>query len=140
MKQKGNFSKVIQATHRETKEVFALKVLETSHIHRLRVRHPNVFNEIQMEKKVLNELKHPNIIQLYHTFQDGANLYFLMEYLTGGEVWDLLMCDKSQIGCHEDLARFLAADVVNAIEYMHGCGVLHRYVIKQQNVRPTRGD
>ena len=41
-----------------------------------------------MEKKVLNRIEtHPNIIRMYHTFQDVDNLYYLLEICTGGELW-----------------------------------------------------
>lgn len=43
--------------------------MDKQHIQRLQVRHPNVINEIQMEKKVLNQLVHPNVIRMYQTFQ-----------------------------------------------------------------------
>lgn len=111
---------------KSTKEKFALKVIEKQKIHRLKVRHPNVVNEIQMEKAVLNSLRHPNIIPLYHTFQDAQNLYFLMEYLGGGEVWDVIMRDGNQIGVHEEYARFLLADLVSAMVYLKQEGVVHR--------------
>jgi serine/threonine protein kinase len=65
----GNFSRIVRATHRATGEAFALKTIEKTRVKRLRIRHPNIFNEINMEKDVLNQLRHPNIIRLYHTFQ-----------------------------------------------------------------------
>ncbi|GLD94962.1 hypothetical protein PINS_up003587 [Pythium insidiosum] len=114
------------ATHNASGEVFALKVIEKQRIKRLRVRHPNIFNEINMEKEVLNRLRHPNIIRLYHTFQDDHNLYFLLEYVQGGELLDYLVHDGRQIGLDEATARFYLADVVNAIEYMHSQQIVHR--------------
>ena len=65
----GNFSRVMRARHKKTNEVFALKQLEKVKIARLRKRHPNVNNEIMMEKRVLSKLNHPGIVRLYHTFQ-----------------------------------------------------------------------
>lgn len=65
----GNFSRIVLATYKESNELFALKVIEKQRVKRLRIRHPNIFNEINMEKDVLNKLRHPNIIRLYHTFQ-----------------------------------------------------------------------
>ncbi|KAG2984174.1 hypothetical protein PC118_g9011 [Phytophthora cactorum] len=84
----GNFSRILEATHKATGEKFALKVIEKQRIKRLRLRHQNIFNEINMEKDVLNRLRHPNIIRLggsaYLTFlrvQDGS--YYLPDYLSG---------------------------------------------------------
>ncbi|KAG3034873.1 hypothetical protein PC128_g416 [Phytophthora cactorum] len=122
----GNFSRILEATHKATGEKFALKVIEKQRIKRLRLRHQNIFNEINMEKDVLNRLRHPNIIRLYQTFQDDNNLYFLLDLLDGGELLSHLLYEGRQLGLEEDLARFYLADVVNAVEYMHSNQVLHR--------------
>ncbi|OQR83335.1 3-phosphoinositide-dependent protein kinase [Achlya hypogyna] len=135
----GNFSKVFLATHKETKEKFAIKVIEKQRIMRLKIRHPNIFNEVNMEKAVLNTLRHPNIIRLYHTYQDATNLYFLMEYITNGELWDALTLCGKQVGCTEGLARFYAADIINALEYMAANGIVHRD-LKPENMILSKED
>ncbi|KAL3673256.1 hypothetical protein V7S43_000977 [Phytophthora oleae] len=122
----GNFSRIVEAQHKATGDKFALKVIEKQRIKRLRLRHQNIFNEINMEKEVLNHLLHPNIIRLYQTFQDDSNLYFLLELLDGGELLSHLLHEGRQLGLDEDLARFYLADVVNAVEYMHANQVIHR--------------
>ncbi|KAG7381413.1 hypothetical protein PHYPSEUDO_006031 [Phytophthora pseudosyringae] len=122
----GNFSRIVEARHKATGETFALKVIEKQRIKRLRLRHQNIFNEINMEKDVLNRLRHPNVIRLYQTFQDDNNLYFLLELLDGGELLSHLLHEGRQLGLDEHLARFYLADVLNAVEYMHANQVLHR--------------
>lgn len=122
----GNFSRIVRATYTPTGEVFALKIVEKQRVKRLRIRHANIFNEIGMEKDVLNRLRHPNVIRLYHTFQDNDNLYFVLEFLDGGELLDHLMHEGRQIGLHEDMARFYLADVINAVEFIHANQILHR--------------
>ncbi|RLN71227.1 hypothetical protein BBJ28_00020249, partial [Nothophytophthora sp. Chile5] len=122
----GNFSRIVEATHKASRESFALKVIEKQRVKRLHLRHQNIFNEINMEKDVLNRLRHPNIIRLYQTFQDDSNLYFLLEFLDGGELLSHLLHEGRQLGVDEDLARFYLVDVVNAVEFMHANQVLHR--------------
>ncbi|KAK1948008.1 3-phosphoinositide-dependent protein kinase 1 [Phytophthora citrophthora] len=122
----GNFSRIVEAQHKATGDTFALKVIEKQRIKRLRLRHQNIFNEINMEKEVLNRLQHPNIIRLYQTFQDDNNLYFLLELLDGGELLSHLLHEGRQLGLDEDLARFYLVDIVNAVEYMHANQVIHR--------------
>ncbi|KAL7680483.1 putative protein kinase domain, calcineurin-like phosphoesterase domain, ApaH type, PDPK1 family [Plasmopara halstedii] len=122
----GNFSRIIEATHKTTGDKFALKVIEKQRIKRLRLRHQNIFNEINMEKDVLNRLRHPNIVRLYHTFQDDNNLYFLLDLLSGGELLCHLLHNGRQHGLDERLARFYLADIVNAVEYIHRNKILHR--------------
>ncbi|ETV75761.1 AGC/PDK1 protein kinase, variant [Aphanomyces astaci] len=135
----GNFSRVFLATHNATKEVFAVKLIEKARIMRMKIRHPNIFNEVNMEKTVLNMLRHPNIVRMYHTFQDAANLYFLMEYVSNGELWDVLQLQGKQVGCTEGLARFYAADIVNALEYMASRHIVHRD-LKPENMIVAKED
>lgn len=49
-------------------------------------RHPNIHNEILMEKRVLHKLNHPGIVPLYCTFQDVGTLYYMNEFL-GEDLW-----------------------------------------------------
>ena len=92
-----------------------------------------------MEKKVLNQLSHPNIIKLYHTFQDDQSLYFLMEYHRGGELWSKLMHEEHQIGMDEDSARFYIADVINGLDYLASKSVVHRD-LKPENLILSEDD
>ena len=59
---------------------FALKSVLKSEVERIKKRHPNVHNEINMEKRALGKLDHPFIIKLSATFQDAYTLYFLVEF------------------------------------------------------------
>ena len=145
----GNFSRVMKATHLKTKEVFALKQLDKAKIARLRKRHPNVNNEILMEKRVLSKLRHPGIIRLYHTFQvgglraglgvdcrqhltlawlwqDAGHLYFLLEHVDGSELWKLLMEDEHQVGMALTHARYFTRQILVALEYLHSQRIVHR--------------
>jgi 3-phosphoinositide dependent protein kinase-1 len=105
-------------------------------------RHPNIDNEILMEKRALNKLEHPNIVPLYATFQDYGTLYFQMEFLSGGELWKCLHDSLSaneldcSVGYHESLVLFYIAECINAVEYMHRKGIVHRD-IKPENIMLT---
>ena len=160
----GNFSTVQLATHKASGELFALKVMEKANIAKLRKRHPNIHNEVQMEKVLLNRLcgngtdadvaadggaqsaaagteqaaelsntRCPHIIKLYHTFQDSAKLYFLMEYCPGTELWSLLMQHGHLSGCRPSLARHVAAQVVQGLAFLRAQRVVHRD-LKPENV------
>ena len=125
----------MRAVHRATGEAFALKVLEKAKIRRMAARHKNIHNEVMMEKVVMARLRHPNVVRLYHTFSDDISLYYLYELLNGGELWNKVMdaTDASpsgqgavQIGCDLGQARHYLLQVVDALEYIHSQGVLHR--------------
>ena len=76
----GNFSTVVICQHKTTSEIFALKIIEKEECKKLAKRqHPNVFNEVAMERRILTQKRlpnHVNIIQCYHAMQGRhANLH-----------------------------------------------------------------
>lgn len=115
----GAYSTVVRATDKETGNDFAAKILDKRHIVKNRkVKYVNV------EKAVLNLLGgHPFIVRLYYTFQDEASLYFILDLAKNG---DLLGYLKRFGTLHEDVARWYSAELVEALEYMHNRGVIHR--------------
>jgi tetratricopeptide (TPR) repeat protein len=127
----GNYTTIYKGTFRATGKVYAIKTIEKTKVDRMKRRHPNINNEIFMEKRVLGKLEHPNIVQLYATFQDYGTLYYLMEFMAGGELWKLLQDrseghDKCQVGCPWSMIPFLVAEAINGLEFMHRRGVCHR--------------
>eukprot|EP01038_Epipyxis_sp_PR26KG_P010236 gene10236-13769_t len=137
----GNFSKVFKAMYKKTKKVFAIKTIERATVEKMQRRHPNIHNEVMMEKRVLNRLDHPSIVDLYSTFQDYGTLYYQMEFVEGGDLWSLIhektVDDASaQVGCHWSQAKFFCAEMINAIEHMHRKGIVHRD-IKPENIMIT---
>jgi serine/threonine protein kinase len=81
---------VVKARHKETDRVYAIKTIEKATVERMKKRHPNINNEILMEKRALHKLQHPGIVTLYATFQDYGTLYYQMEYLAGKELFSHL--------------------------------------------------
>eukprot|EP00941_MAST-03F_sp_MAST-3F-sp1_P004143 g4143.t1 len=138
----GNFSKVYKAVHISTGKKFALKVIEKAKIERMKVRHPNIHNEILMERKVLKMFRnrHPHIISFYGTFQDDIALYYVLEYAPGGELWSRLLDHedpkKVQVGCSLAEASFYTAQVVSALKFMARNGIVHRD-LKPENMMLT---
>ena len=102
-----------------SKNLYALKVLEKNHIIRF-----DKIESVFRERNLGEELSgHPNIVQFEATFQDEANLYFLIEYIEKGSLQGLLRQYKSLPG---DLVKFYAAELVSALEYMHSKNIAHR--------------
>lgn len=93
--------------------------------HRMAKRHPNIHNEVLMERAVLTRLDHPHIAKLFHTFQDQICLYFLSEYVAEGELWSRLVEDERMVGCGATYARYFGIQLVDVIEYLHANGVAH---------------
>lgn len=116
----GSYSIVHLATdksppHRQ----YALKVLNKKHIIKERkVKYVNV------EKETLARLdRHPGIVRLYWTFHDEQSLYFVLELAPNGEILKYL---QEYGSFEEDVARYYAAQILSALEYMHKKGVIHR--------------
>jgi serine/threonine protein kinase len=102
-------------------------------------RHPNINNEILMEKKILAKLNHPGVVTLFSTFQDYGTLYYQMEYVGGADLWTYLQDHsaaasmntptKPHVGCFWSLTRFFFAEAVNVLEHMHRLGVGKKKIV-----------
>lgn len=77
------------------------------------------------EQEILATANHPFIVTLYHSFQSEEYLYFCMEYCSGGEFFRALQTRPGKC-LSEDDARFYAAEVVAALEYLHLMGFIYR--------------
>ena len=95
-------------------------------------QHPNVYNEIAMERRILkerlvvkeNDRMSKRIIKLYHSFQDYNSLYFLVElHLKGGDMWSKLRYKGKMVGLHHSLVRRYLFELVEALEFIHSRGV-----------------
>ena len=84
------------------------------------------------ERDILTRFDHPFIMQLEYAFQDQNNLYLVMEFVNGGELFFHLHQDNSN-GFDETRAKFYAAQIVLALEHMHNEGVVYRD-LKPENI------
>jgi serine/threonine protein kinase len=78
---------------------------------------------IMSEKKTMEMLDHPFIIKLYQTYKDKDRLYFLLEPSLGGDLFSVL---REKTLFDESAARFYAACVISAFEYMHSKNIVYR--------------
>ncbi|XP_053681773.1 serine/threonine-protein kinase Warts-like [Sabethes cyaneus] len=105
--------------------LYAMKTLRKSDVlKRNQVAH------VKAERDILAEADNEWVVKLYYSFQDKDNLYFVMDYIPGGDLMSLLI--KKGI-FEEDLARFYVAELTCAIESVHKMGFIHRD-IKPDNV------
>ena len=78
----------------------------------------------------MTQLKHTNIIQLYATFKDDKNLYFVFENGPKGTLDDFI---KKTTGIHESIIKIMFAQLINCIEFVMKQGIMHRD-LKPQNI------
>ncbi|XP_020093549.1 3-phosphoinositide-dependent protein kinase 2-like isoform X1 [Ananas comosus] len=124
----GSYSKVVRAKKKDTGNVYALKIMDKKFITK-----ENKISNVKLERIVLDQLDHPGIIRLCFTFQDTYSLYMALESCEGGELFDQIT-RKGRLS--EDEARFYAAEVIDALESLHGVGIIHRD-IKPENLLLT---
>jgi len=85
---------------------------------------------VKAERDILAEADNDWVVKLYYSFQDKDNLYFVMDYIPGGDLMSLLI--KKGI-FDENLARFYIVELTCAIESVHAMGFIHRD-IKPDNI------
>merc|ERR1712226_48475 len=78
---------------------------------------------VQSEKEILSTISCPFIVKLYWTWRNHINIYLLMEYVSGGELFTLL---RSMGRFPEPMARFYAAEIVSAFIYLHSENIVYR--------------
>jgi len=106
---------------------YAMKILRKTTIVQMR-QEGNVYREREMMELLI----HPLVLRLYECYQDANALYMLLELVPGGELWVLLHGDEQVLkktslgGVTLETAKFYAANVLAALEFMHKQGVAYR--------------
>nr|VDD59972.1 unnamed protein product [Brassica oleracea] len=114
---RGAFGRVLLAKKRATGDIFAIKVLKKADMIR-----KNAVERIHAERDILINVRNPFVVRFFYSFTCRENLYLVMEYVKGGDVFSLLKI----ISLDETVARVYIAEVVLALEYLHSEGVVHR--------------
>jgi len=110
---------------KDTGDIYALKVLKKDFL----VKTENV-EYTKTEKEILRKVRHPYIVTLHYAFQNAAKVYLAMDFMNGGQ---LLFHLKEQAMFSEPLAKFYAAEVLLALEYLHSLEIIHRD-LKPENI------
>ena len=130
----GSFGSVYLAKHKITKAEYAIKAIDKR----------NKTNQeekpyFRREVEVMYKIHHPNVVKLYGHFEDNNYCYFVMEYISKGNVYNLLPTDKKK-RLSTKIASSLIKDVISAVYFLHHMTppIIHRD-IKPENVLLAEG-
>ena len=122
---RGTFGKVVLVEKKGTKDCYAMKILKKKEIQEKNQRQQSL-----TERTILAKASCPFIVKLFWAFQDKKNLYMVLEYLSGGELFFHL----SQQGLFSELrTRFYAVEIVLGLEYLHDNNIIYRD-LKPENI------
>ena len=113
----GTFAKVHHARNLKTGMSVAIKIIDKEKV--LKV---GLIDQIKREISVMRLVKHPNVVELYEVMASKTKIYFVMEYVKGGELFNKVAKGKLK----EDVARKYFQQLISAVDYCHSRGVFHR--------------
>lgn len=121
----GSFGRVHLVRSVHNHRYYAIKVLKKAQVIKMKqMEHTND------ERRMLKLVEHPFLIRMWGTFQDSRNLFMIMDYIEGGELFSLLR--KSQ-RFPNPVAKFYSAEVILALEYLHSHNIIYRD-LKPENI------
>ncbi|KAI3742781.1 hypothetical protein L1987_60477 [Smallanthus sonchifolius] len=113
----GNFAKVYHGRNLVTGMSVAIKIIDKK-----KVLKAEMMTHIKREISVMRLVKHPNIVRLHEVLASKTKIYFILEYVKGGELFDRLAKGKLK----EDAARNYFQQLISAVGFCHSRGVYHR--------------
>jgi serine/threonine protein kinase len=114
----GGMSVVFKARHKMTEQEVALKILPPE-----LAAHSQVKSRFLEEAKALAALDHPNIVHLYNFGQENGSFVLAMQFVQG-RTWERLILESKRLDWK--VSCRVTVDVLKALEYAHGRGVVHR--------------
>lgn len=118
---RGKFGKVYVAMEKRSQFIVALKVISRKEVSAWKVE-KQLVREVQVQRK----LKHPNILSLYTWFMDNDNIYLVLEYADGGDLYN-----KGPLPVNK--VKPIIRQIMEGLNHLHNAGVAHRDV-KAENV------
>ncbi|KAF9485055.1 AGC/PDK1 protein kinase [Pholiota conissans] len=126
----GSLATIIDAVYKKNNKHYALKVLNKVELLKKKgVRSATVEKDALIALGTRKE-RHPGIVRLHHSFTDSNHIYFALDLATNGDLKALVQkLGSISINC----SRYYTAQLVDAVIYLHNCGIVHRD-IKPENI------
>lgn len=113
----GTFAKVYHARNIKTGLSVAVKIIDKEKVMKV-----GLIDQIKREISVMSLVKHPNVVQLYEVMASKTKIYFAMEFVKGGELFNKVAKGRLK----EDAARKYFQQLIAAVDFCHSRGVYHR--------------
>ncbi|KAL3520020.1 hypothetical protein ACH5RR_018169 [Cinchona calisaya] len=120
----GTFAKVYHARNVKTNECVAIKIIDKEKVLKI-----GLTAHIKREISILRRVRHPNIVQLIEVMATKSKIYFVMEYVKGGELFNKVAKGRLK----EEVARKYFQQLISAVGFCHARGVYHRD-LKPENI------
>ncbi|KAI0058992.1 hypothetical protein BV25DRAFT_1901867 [Artomyces pyxidatus] len=127
---KGSSGRVRIARHSKTGQYAAVKIVSKIALVNSRMSMQGLDEQaerillgIEREIVIMKLIEHPNIMRLYDVWETSTELYLILEYVEGGELFDYL-CTKGRLSTPEALGYF--QQIISAIDYCHSFNIAHR--------------
>ncbi|KAI3727149.1 hypothetical protein L1987_66958 [Smallanthus sonchifolius] len=127
----GTFAKVYYAKDLVTSESVAIKVIKKD-----QVRKEGLMDQITREISVMRLVRHPNVVELKEVMATKTKIFFVMEYVTGGELFAKVLKGRMK----EDVARKYFQQLISAVDFCHSRGVSHRDLKPENLLLDENGD
>lgn len=128
----GEFGKVKLGVHKEWGEEVAVKLIKRDkvatdaaplNLDDTRNKDPAKMSKVEREVQVLKDVRHPNIVRLYEVIESDRYIGIVLEYASGGELFDHILAHKY---LKEEHACRLFAQLISGVSYLHHKKIVHR--------------
>ncbi|KAJ3260209.1 Serine/threonine kinase [Chytriomyces hyalinus] len=125
---RGGYGKVMLVEEKSTKKLYAMKAIKKDQI-----IGSNDANALKLEKRIFqlaSQSQHPYLVNMHSCFQSDTRVYFVMEYISGGDLMCHIMVKRN---FSQARVQFYACEIILAIEFLHRNNVIYRD-LKLENV------
>ena len=119
----GSFGKVYKVRHKFNGNLYALKIVRNNSGKSSKASKAEQGKNVMNELLILKKLEHPNIMKVYEYFTNESYIYIIMEFISGGELYDHICSLKFYDEYH---AAFIMKQIFSVISYMNQMGIVHR--------------
>ena len=125
---RSKYSVIKLVENKSTHKQYAMKIINKSLLSA-----QNKIHTAMTERNILMQVNHPFIVNLYYSFQNTTNFYFVMEYMKSG---DLFNCIKNSRRLRLEDIKLYVAEIALAIHYLHSLNIVYRD-LKPENIMLT---